>query len=417
VTAVFASPPTLLAAAVAADNNAAAGPTTEGATRVASAGTGLQKTENTGQRRVAIFVKNNTGRREFDRLAENFATRVRAKVSGRGYEIISDKEAVAAVAALPDAAKTADGIEFLWKRLGVQTVVNAITKNKSQKNLGGDGTTADERLLSQTSFVRLAQNLTADYVLFLSLDEYDDTEQKERIFGETSWLEKTFSLSGSYILTDYSGFSIGGDSLDAKILQRTTAGDRSNVAPLKNLPQKLADQVAKEMSANAAKWRNSSLATAKVDVEFDVLAHDQDSLPLYLPAFDPDAKEPVSFEREFPARVNAIVEVDGIAVGTTNCKVPLVRGLHKVRFQRDGHDDIHLTINVQEGLKIAPYMRMTEGEKNQLKKFRDELRAATKDATITHAKARALGDIGKALKIRAAKDEFIVVDKSVKITK
>jgi len=368
---------------------------TEATVMTANAEVGIRETgvkpEEPKARRCAVFVKNRTADKGFDRALEQMKSRLTAKVSGRGFEIVDFQDTVEMMKDLPPAVKTADGLDFIRKLLGVQREVNDMTGNKSQKNLGGQGTTANDELFAQVTKARLAQNMGADYLLFISFDNFTDDDVKDRNFGEARWQEKTYTLSASYVITDWEGYSLGGDVMDLTHTQRIGAGDRSTVSAVGGgLHLKAADKLAEEMIKNQRKWRESSLAKATVPVFFDVLAYDFDSLPLYLPAFDPDSKEPPSLKMQYPARLNATVEVDGFAVGTTDCEVQLLPGIHKVRFHRAGHDDIHMTINVREGLQVVPYMRMTEGEKKQIKQFRDELRAATREARITDAQVAQL---------------------------
>ncbi|MCL1887937.1 MAG: PEGA domain-containing protein [Kiritimatiellaeota bacterium] len=300
-------------------------------------------------RRVAVFTKNNAGAK-YDDALENLKDQLVSKVSGDNFEIIDFQDAVMAMHRLPEALKTAEGVEQTRRVLGLQTDLNRLQGNPGQRNLGGQGMTADETLLAQTSNTRLAQMLGADYIMRLNLDDLDKTpDEKLKITA--------YKGSVSYTLMDFNGYSIGGGDVEDK-LNENKISDR---VYLPDLIKSLADKLAKEMNRNAQKWRESSLAQSQLPVSFDAQAMTMDGQPMYI-QFDMTLNQVVANDAQIPVRVAALVEVDGVAQGTTDCEVPLAPGAHKVRFHRDGLDDVTMTINAREGLKIVAPMRITEGE-------------------------------------------------------
>ena len=347
--------------------------TVENSTKVLYQETGQNAIEKP-VRRVAIFIRNNAGE-EFEEALPRILAQVSAQASGEDFEFIDFRDAVLAMQALPNAVKTADGVEQVEKVGALQAAINAIHGKPASKNLGGAGTTSDEELLAQTSIVRLAQQLEADYIMGVSLDSFRESV-RDRNFGEARWLEKTYTLTASYKLMDFGGYSIGGGTFKVSRSEKKGDDDRSEMgAYAGGLDEDVAAKLAAEMKAKAKIWRRSSLAKSKIPVYFDVLAMSMDSQPMYMPKFDTNEAQ-VVLGTLVPARIAALVEVDGVTVGTTDCTVPLAPGLHKVRFLRDGHDPVTMTINPHEGLNVVAHMRVTEGEMKRiqaLQKFVNDL--------------------------------------------
>lgn len=334
-------------------------------------------------RRVAIFVNNNAGE-AFDEALPRILEQVTAQASGEDFEFVDYRDVVLAMQALRNTIKTADGVDQATKVENLQAGINAKYGQATDKNLGGSGTTTDEELLAQSSIVRLAQQLDADYVMRLSFDSFRKST-RDRNFGEARWMETTYALTLSYKLMDFGGYAIGGGTLKVSRSEKKGDGDRSKMADYADgLDEDAAAKVAKEMISKAKIWRRSSLAKSKIPVYFDVLAMSMDSQPMYVPQFDTNAAQ-VVLGTQVPARIAALVEVDGITVGTTDCTVPLTPGLHKVRFLRDGHDAVTMTINAREGLAIVAPMRVTEGEMKRIQALQQFVNDLTVDRKVNEA--------------------------------
>ena len=334
-------------------------------------------------RRIAIFVNNNAGE-AVDEALPRILEHVTAQASGEDFEFVDFRDVALAMQALRNAVKTADGVEQVANVENLQAGINAKYGKATDKNLGGAGTTTDEELLAQSSIVRLAQQLNADYVMRLSLDSFRKST-RDRIFGEARWLETTYALTLSYKLMDFGGYAIGGGTLKVSRSEKKAEGDRSEMADYADsLDEEAAAKVAKEMKSKAKMWRQSSLAKSKIPVLFDVLAMSMDSQPMYVPQFDTNAAQ-VVLGTQVPTRIAALVEIDGITVGTTDCTVPLTPGLHKVRFLRDGHDAVSMTINAREGLSIVAPMRVTEGEMKRIQALQQFVNNLTVDRKVNEA--------------------------------
>ena len=347
--------------------------TIENNTRILYQETKQQKV-NAPARRVAIFIENNAGP-EYNAAMPALLAQIKARASGRNFEIIDFRNAVMAMRPLPDALKTAEGVAQTRRVQELQAAMNRLQGNAEQKNLGGQGTTVDDKLLAQTSFVTLAQNLGADYLMIVSVNPFDQEQNEANKIT-------AYSANISYELTDFGGYAIGGDIVEARLLERGLQ-DRPYTP---NLLTKIATDLAKNMNDNAQAWRVSSLEQSKIPVTFDAQAMTMDSQPLFLPKFALDERQ-VALESQMPVRVAALVEVDGVAVGTTDCTVPIAPGLRKVRVFRDGLDDVTMTINAFEGLKLVVPMRITEGEMRRVQELQKFIVANTAAGILTEAAA------------------------------
>ena len=339
-------------------------------------------------RRAAIFISNTAGP-ACDELLPRIENQVSAQVAGDEFEVINYDDALRAVAALPDAVKTADGVGQQRRVQGLQADLNRLQGNLAQKNLGGEGTTADERFLAQASPVQITQLLDADYVLKLTIDKYTPGVAKTvNLGGGLKRKDTTFALSASYKVMDFRGFAIGGNTLKATKTIPTGVDD-VEIPAFGDLDEEVAALLAKDMLKNAQKWRESTLDKGRVTVSFDAMAMTMDNQPIYVPEFDKEKKE-VVLDSQVPVRIAAIVEVDGVAEGTTDCAVPVAPGLHTVRIHRDGFDAVTLTINARENLAIVAPLRCTEGEMNRVMKLLDVIHGRTKDRTLAEAMAEFL---------------------------
>ena len=220
----------------------------------------------------------------------------------------------------------------------------------------------------------------------LSLDSFRKST-RDRNFGEARWLETTYALTLSYKLMDFGGYAIGGGTLKVSRSEKKGDDDRSKMADYADgLDEDAAAKVAKEMISKAKMWRRSSLTKSKFPVIFDIQAMSMESQPMYMPQFDTNATRVALGITNMPFYLTALVEVDGVAVGSTRCTVPLTPGPHKVRFLRDGHDAVSMTINAREGLIIVAPMRVTEGEMKRIQ----TLQAFVNDLTVDRKMNEAL---------------------------
>lgn len=294
---------------------------------------------------VALMVKNITGKKEFDKVCKVLASQVGAQIAGANVEVIDMDDAVFAMAS-----------------------------RREYDEKGRALPTQDEKLKGDTSRMHLAANAGADYLLTVTLDRFTKNVRRlrDRRFGKATdnsdvqIVNEIYKISASYRIADvYTGSAFDGGTLQAQISMRKTAfTDEEFGEYADGLEEELAAAMAEEIREKAPAWREASLEKSGIPVSFTVLAYDMNNKPIYLPALKQDNS---ILNDRIPTEVAATVEVDGVARGTTGCTLRLSRGVHKVRFSREGYDDVTMSVVPSEGLALSVNMRMTDEEYNRVK--------------------------------------------------
>lgn len=294
---------------------------------------------------VALMVKNITGKKEFDKVCKVLASLVGAQIAGANVEVIDMDDAVF-----------------------------AMESRREYDEKGRALPTQDEKLKGDTSRMHLAANAGADYLLTVTLDRFTKNVRRlrDRRFGKATdnsdvqIVNEIYKISASYRIADvYTGSAFDGGTLQAQISMRKTAfTDEEFGEYADGLEEELAAAMAEEIREKAPAWREASLEKSGIPVSFTVLAYDMNNKPIYLPALKQDNS---ILNDRIPTEVAATVEVDGVARGTTGCTLRLSRGVHKVRFSREGYDDVTMSVVPSEGLALSVNMRMTDEEYNRVK--------------------------------------------------
>jgi hypothetical protein len=305
----------------------------------------VRKPEEPKPRKVALMVDNLTDERAFDKVCRVLGNQVASQVVGANVEILLPEDNVLAIA-----------------------------PRRERDEKGNALPTQDERLLGDTSRVRLAENMGADYLLMVTLDKFTKTTRriKDRRFGKAIdnkggvIVNEIYNITGTYRVTDvYSGSSFDGGVVKAQTSVRQTAyADTEFGSFADGLEEDLAEKMAELIREKAETWRAASLEKSGIPVDFTVLAYDMNNKPIYLPAIKQDNN--ILHDR-IPAEVAATIEVDGVARGTSSCTIRMSAGMHKVRIRRVGYDDLTMTVVPSEGLALSVSMRMTDAEYARIK--------------------------------------------------
>ncbi|MEI7946300.1 MAG: PEGA domain-containing protein [bacterium] len=341
------------------------------------------------RRKTAIFVRNEAGA-TFASASKRIQTQLTAQVSGEHFEILDPQDIIYALAPLMEGLDMADGTKQALKEEAVMELFAARMGKANQPTANGRGATQDEKLRANTSPLRLAQNMDADYVLILSLDKFDKSKKTYKSKDlDAPLVTELYTLSASYrVLDGYTGASIGGGTLKATKSYRQTANIQIEPGEYADgLDEQMAEKLASDMKKNATKWREASLAASGIPVKFNVFAYNMDNTPIYLPVYDGQKKV---LNETVPAQIEANIEVDGITLGTTPCTTPMTPGLHKVRFTRKGYDDVSMTVKPMQDMSLAVSMRMTEGESGRLRETIDFMHKITMERELNQAQVERL---------------------------
>ena len=341
-------------------------------------------------RKTLLFTRNNAGE-EFQGAITRMQTQIQAQASGREFEFINYEDAIKALKALPEPLPTADGVEQMFKEMGLQEKMKALVGNTGKPAAGAKGgATQDQLFDANNSMVSIAEHLDADYIVILSLDDFEGVD-KVRGYEKDIVTTTTHTLTASYVVMDYLAASIGGNTLS---VENSVRWRDPNTRPQTGkfgggLDTKMAKAVADEMKKRAKEWRVASQATDRVPVYFNCIAFDLNNAPIYLPRYD-EGKGQMVLNEMVPAYMEALVEVDGVAVGTTSpdpSAIFLTPRLHNLRMTRAGYDDVIMKIKPHDGFMLTVPMRAGEGEINKMKEWINQAAAWTKDMGAFEAEA------------------------------
>lgn len=336
------------------------------------------------KRRMVIFAKNTT-RKPFEAVLDRMRNQLTAQLAGSNIEVMDFNEVVAAIQPLMEGTREGDGVQQVGQTEKIYKMISDMYGINTGKTAGGRNATQDEKLLANTSYTRLAENMGADYVLLLTLDRFSkDTKTFTNKNLNGPIVNEIYKITATYkILDAYVGTAIGGGTLRAQKSVRQTSGVKIEFEDYADgLEEELIAQVKEEILAREGEWRVAALEASGIKVEFNAVAFDMNNKPIYLPHYD--GKNQVLNDR-VPATLAAMIEVDGVAKGTASCTIPLSPGMHKVRFTRSGYEDVVMTITPREGLVLSVSLRMTEGEYNRVKDLIEFMHRLTMEREISQS--------------------------------
>jgi hypothetical protein len=322
--------------------------------------------------RAAIFTANRAGAK-YDgkiRVLEDF---VSARVADTGVQTIALETAADAARAfdpvLASAPRPADSLDVL--------------------------------LSNQSSALRLAQNLGADYLLQVSLGSLSRTVRDIKAYGVEVKNAEYGALVSYKILDGATGAVLTGDTLRAvrneQLSKHAPDVELKDAAIVDGLLEDAARQIAAGLSARVAANRIAAPAAAAAPVTITILP---DIADVFLPDIRLDDSRTVTLSegKNKVSILDVTVEVDGVAVGSAPGKIQLRRGLGKLRLTREGFKPWERIISASDGQVLGAPMHMDEaGQRHWLEtsKFVSELRNGEK---LTDAQAEVLK--GEAQKLR-----------------
>lgn len=256
---------------------------------------------------------------------------------------------------------------------------------------------AEAAFLDQSSALRLAQNLGADYVLHASIVACTKARRDVTAYGQK--LQNTdHTLRVAYkVLDAQAGGALTGDVVKATRAEQVNAnasGDSGGVA------QDLLDEASQQITASLRVRRDAGrIAAAKPAAQAVTITVHVEAADLYIPDVRINAENVVTVgESKFKVLpLSATVEVDGVAAGTAPGKISLKPGFSRLRLTREGFQPWERTVNAFEGQTLTVALTMTEAG---LKRFRDStafLNDLKNGAKLTDAEVKVLEGQAKAL--------------------
>lgn len=322
---------------------------------------------------AAVFVLNRAGK-IFDSRVQAYEDRIIAAVAGHGLNVISREDALSSI----------------------------------------KPTEIDEAFLEQTSAIRLAQTLGADYLLIVSLVSFD---QEDRTFDGYGITTKNVicTLESAYrLVTLVKGASVKGDTVVVTETSRQTVNMMESGGSVLN---KLLSRSATELGNRVNQAAAGGLASAEKlpsQVEVVIQATMQDLSV-------PDVVKGENGQYQVTANTyqlevfGANIEVNGLTIGTTSAtqSISVPAGVNRLKISRPGYEPVERMVNFVEGQRLLIPMTMDEKGMKRMMEMTALLRSLKKDAALTDAEISRIEGIATYFRqsgIRIDRREDIKVD-------
>lgn len=352
----------------------------------------VKKPEKSQTRTVAIFIKNRAGKPLAGKV-KAFSDLVTANITDQGFRVISREDTIQAI------------------------------QNFTPEDAQGGKTKLDVMLDKNSSALRLAQKLNANYLIIGSLTSLGQKQQHIQYRGVNRQVTKT-TLRVTYKILD----GLKGSSLTAGTITSTHQSQQSQTVQTKSnnvvnnlladAAKKLGNQLEEKGGAAAVSAETGQKAQDTVTIE--VTASMQD---LTIPAVvknDQGSYEVTGNQYRLDA-MNVSVAIDGTVMGTAPGTFEVRPGLHKMKLTRKGFRDWSRTVNItKDGQTFdVPMMLTDEGMRRwrQNAAFLNDLKTESK---ITDAQAEKIRGVAQMMRqsgyrIDIRKDQKVDVKQREKI--
>lgn len=319
------------------------------------------------QFRAAIFVSNRIGP-EMDRQMDAFEDLITARVSDLGFQVVSK-----------------------------EVVVNSMrTFDSKLASTARPADSLDTKLAEQSSALRLAQGMNADYLLVGSLVSLGTKERASNGYGLNAVYSDTTLRFTYKVIDGHSGATIVSDAGKATASSRQTEHSVEKNSDLANeLLDEAATKIAASLSRKVAQDKIVAAAPAETAVTVTINTEAAD-------VFVPDVRV-INNTVNIGARQlavlapNATVEVDGVAVGTAPGQISVKPGFSKLRVTREGYKPWERTINAFNGQTLTVALEMTADNHARWRDATAFMNALQDGAKLTDAQVKVLEGQAKML--------------------
>jgi PEGA domain len=323
------------------------------------------------QRKIAIVVQNRGSAALNDKVPvlEDLVT---SHVAGKGFSVISRDD-----------------------------VTRSLKNYANGKEPNGELTALDRSLEDNSSALRLAQNLGADYILVPSIVSLG-TEKKAYAGNGINTLNITHRLRVTYKIVEAGegGAVRGGEVTAEKTFRQTEGLVTESSDALNDLLDDAASQLADAIVAGG-KSLPAEVAKAAM-VKFDVACTmtDPRQQPILISAMGLTADNKVVLNSQ-PIALQALdvtVELDGVAIGSAPATLQGRPGLHKIRLSREGFDTWERTINIYDGQKLRVALQMSDAGYAKWKDTTEFLATLDANRKLTDAEVNKINGLAEFLK-------------------
>jgi len=291
------------------------------------------------------------------------------------------------------------GFDVISREMAIQALNEFPTQPIAEAREHLPGVQLDRIFSNNTSALRLAKNLGADYLISASLTTYGETTKATKAYGNTI-TKKIGTLRMSYRVAEgvYGGAVIS-DSVEVKNEVRQTEFESVADGDLYN---RLISDGARLIGASLkAKLKTQSgrldLAASTDLAEFRVTAV-LSGISLPDVVVDENGNASVG-QKTFPVEaVGVTVELDGAVVGTTPGAFQATPGIHKMRVFREGFKDWERTVNIFNNQKLSVALELSEAGLKRWKDKAEFIANLKRETTLTKGEYEVLIGVSQFLK-------------------
>lgn len=286
-----------------------------------------------GLRKIAVIVQNRAGAGLNDKVAV-LEDLVASRVAGQGFSVISRDD-----------------------------VTRSLKDYSDGKNPNGELTALDRSLEDNSSALRLAQNLGADYILVPSIVSLG-TEKKNYNGNGISTLNITHRLRVSYKIVEgnLGGAVRGGAFVSEKNIRQSGDLQTESSDIINDLLDDAAQQLADAIVESGKSLPTEVAKAAMVNFSVSCSMTDPRQQPILISAvgLTPDNRVVLNSQPIALSALDVTVELDGAALGSAPGNFQGRPGLHKIRLSREGFDAWERTINIYDGQKLHVALQMSD---------------------------------------------------------
>ncbi len=240
-------------------------------------------------------------------------------------------------------------------------MIDSLKKYPAEPSKGPSSEKLDNLLSDNTSALRLAQMMGADYIVVASITSFGTERKVFKAYGvETANLITHLRVTCK-ILEGIQGGTLVADTVKVSKSERFT--ERSHIES-SDVVNELLDEAACKIAESLDKKHIPQLPLKPNLVEITIACGMQDlaQLPISVPDVRVTKDGTITMEKDnLDIQVlDVTVELNGVVIGSAPGSFKAPPGLNKIRLSREGFKDWERTINIYEGQILKVALQMNE---------------------------------------------------------
>ena len=322
-------------------------------------------------------------------------------VRAKDTTVVTDPSSASLEVGRKDSAQTTARLQQSQKSSGTGSAsVDAARSDSLQVSATPETTALDQALSDNTSALRLAQNLGADYMLIPALTSYG-TERKAYNGTGIATVNTTHKLRVSYQIVEANeGGAVRGGTVLAEKNFRDSGDLKTDSSDVINeLLDDAADQLAAMIAASAKALPTEVAKAAMVRFTVACTMADPRQQPILISALGVSADNKIVTGQPVPVQaMDVTVELDGVAIGSAPGDFRGRPGLHKLSLSRDGFDTWSRTVNLYDGQSLKVALQMSAAGYERWKETTDFLATLDNQRKLTDAEVKRIEGLAEYLK-------------------